>query len=129
VNTEPIILIKDARKDLQILTELMNKYERTRDKAILNELLKFSLSIIDKALTALLMARGIRVKDWSYVAQVLNYVVPSNAVDPGLRDYISKCLSQDTCDHDSVITKIGELNRLVDYAHSVVTHRVLYHGP
>jgi hypothetical protein len=129
VDTEPIILIGDARRGLQNLTELINKYERTKDSETLNEALKLGLSIIDKALTALLMARGIRIKDWGYVSQVLNYIVPSNTIDPGLRDYIAKCLSQSPCDYDSAINKIDELNRLVDYAHSVVTHRVLYHGP
>ncbi|KUO79845.1 MAG: hypothetical protein AT714_07930 [Vulcanisaeta sp. OSP_8] len=129
VDIEPIILIGDARRGLQNLTELINKYERTKDSETLNEALKLGLSIIDKALTALLMARGIRIKDWGYVSQVLNYIVPSNTIDPGLRDSIAKCLSQSPCDYDSAINKIGDLNRLVDYAHSVVTHRVLYHGP
>ncbi|MGC8543646.1 MAG: hypothetical protein ACP5NQ_06860 [Vulcanisaeta sp.] len=129
MGTEPITLINSARKDLQMVTKLLNEYERSRDVGVLTSIAKLGLLIFDNATKALLDAREIRVKDWGYVMEVIRYFVPNNVVSEDLRDYFVKCSSQNNgCDHDEVPARVNELSRFVDYISTVVTHRIPYRG-
>ncbi|WP_243670100.1 hypothetical protein [Vulcanisaeta sp. JCM 16161] len=59
---DPISLVNHARRDLQTAMNLMISYERTRDAAVLSNIVKLSLSIYDNAINAFLAVKGIRVR-------------------------------------------------------------------
>ncbi len=104
---DPISLVNTARRDLQTLVNLVSNYERTRDAAILSDIVKLSLSIYDNAINAFLAVKGIRVKDPEHLGQVAHDLIPSNVASANLRDFLIKCLSQTDCNADFISTRLG----------------------
>jgi hypothetical protein len=127
VDSDPINLINNARKDLQTVTNLVNTYERTRDVDVLNDIVKLSLSIYDNAIKAFLAVKGIRVRDLDYLVQVAHDFIPSEIISSDLRDFLIKCSSTE-CSADSIVTRVRDLDRLVDYVHTASTHRAVHNG-
>ncbi len=106
----------------------MNSYERTKDAAILSNIVKLSLSIYDNAINAFLAVRGIRVRNPEHLSQVVHNFIPNDVVSSDLRDFLIKCFSQTDCNADFIGARVRELGRLVDYVHSVSTHSVIHRG-
>jgi hypothetical protein len=129
VDPEPINLIRDARKNIQLVNRLVSGCGSTKSINILSRAVELSLNALDDALRAMLMSMGIRVKDWSYAIQLISQLMPGNPLDPGLKDQLISCLFKDDCDLSSLMVSVREVNRFVDYAYSVVTHRVMHMGP
>ncbi len=125
---EPITLIINARKNLQIIMNLMSSYERTRDINTLNNIMKLGLSTFDDTVRAFLTVREIRVRNWEHAVQVARDFIPSGIINDDLRDFFIKCSSQCTCDPSLIASRINELSRFVDFVSTLSTHRVPYRG-
>ncbi|BDR91112.1 hypothetical protein [Vulcanisaeta souniana] len=128
MESEPITLIINARRNLQIITNLMNSYEKTKDINTLNNIMKLGLSTFDDVVRAFLMAREIRVRNWEHAVQVARDFIPSGIINDDLRDFFIKCTSQYTCDPSLIGSRINELSRFIDFVGALSTHRVPYRG-
>ncbi|GAB6945819.1 hypothetical protein [Vulcanisaeta sp. JCM 14467] len=128
MDSDPITLINNARRDLETVIDLVGNYKRTGDAAILSNIVKLSLLVYDNAIKAFLAVKGIRVRDPEYLSQVAYDFIPSEVVSNGLRELLTKCLSGTKCSTDMINTEVEELSRLVNYVHSVSTHSVIHRG-
>ena len=128
MDSDPITLVNHARRDLKTVIDLVGNYERTRDEAILSNIVKLSLLIYDNAIKAFLIVKGIRVKDPEHLSQVAHDFMPSGVINNDVKEVLTKCLSQTECSTDIINAEVKELSRLVDYVHSISTHSVIHRG-
>ena len=128
MDTDTITLINNARRDLKTVIDLVGNYERTKDAAILSNIVKLSLLIYDNAIKAFLAVKGIRVKDPEHLSRVAHDFIPSGVINNDVRDVLTKCLSQTECSADIINTEVEELSRLVNYVHLVSTHSIIHRG-
>ena len=128
MDSDPITLINNARRDLKIVIDLVGNYERTRDAAILSNIVKLSLLVYDNAIKAFLAVKGIRVKDPEHLSRVAHDFIPSEVASSDLRELLTKCLSETKCGTDVINTGVEELSRLINYVHSASTHSVIHRG-
>ena len=128
MDSDPITLINNARRDLKTVIDLVGNYERTGDAAILSNIVKLSLLVYDNAIKAFLAVKGIRVKDPEHLSRVAHDFIPSEVVSSDLRELLVRCLSETKCGTDVINTGVEELSRLINYVHSASTHSVIHRG-